>query len=358
MFRRLMVAGLLWAVAGKAAAGFSSIYVFGDGVSNTNNTPSGGALNYYENRFCNGKVFVEVLAGWQGVTFDTTKNVSNFGNDSAELVTYANGFTDPGDAADSLFIVWANNADYVDFTANEPEPWTDPVPWNAKAATMIANHVTAITELYDNGARTIVMPNAVDVMLTPFYNVFREESSADYLLGRQRIINYNAQFKSAMIDLMALKPGLEIILPDTFAFFEQVLADPAAYGMINFDDFNTGGFDSGDPSLNGAGAQYVFWDDYHPTAKFQMHLAAFIQQAISPVKVNSLTRSGSNVHLQVANIPLGRDGVILGSANLQPPWAQDAVIDEDVNTTQSFVFPANGPRRFYRVAFPVVWTWP
>ncbi len=59
--------GALVLISPHAVAGFSSIYVFGDGVSNTNNEPTGLALSYHENRFCNGLVFVEVLSKWQGV---------------------------------------------------------------------------------------------------------------------------------------------------------------------------------------------------------------------------------------------------------------------------------------------------
>lgn len=360
LLRHARLALGLWMLTSPLGlAGYSSIYVFGDGVSNTNVEPViGGAANYYGNRFCNGRVFVEVLSEWQGVSFDTAKNISNFGNDSSMLITNVNNLSTPADAATSLFIVWANNADYVNFTGL-PTPWTDPAPWNTFANTSIANHLTAITTLYNKGARKIVMPTAVDIIRTPYYNAF---NSTDRTLARQRISAYNQQFKTAMIGAMTGKPGLEIIVPDTFAFFDQVLANPGAFGMINFNDENAGGMDSGDSALNGIGAQYVFWDDYHPTAKFQMNLAEFFQQIISPIKVNSISLSGGNVQMQLANIPLGRAGSILGTANLQPPWAEDLSIDEPFvsggSTTKSYTFPANGSKRFYRAAFPVVWTWP
>lgn len=355
----------LWMLASPLGlAGFSSVYVFGDGVSNTNNEPTqGGPAEYHENRYCNGRVFVEVLSDWQGVTFDTTKNVSNFGNDSSVLVANVNNLDlstlTEQQKADSLFIVWSNNADYVNLTGDLATPWTDPSPWNTLASSSITNHLTAITTLYNKGARTVVMPNAVDIIRTPYYNGF---ISTDRSLARQRIIEYNQQFKTAMTGAMVGKPGLKIILPDAFTFFEQVLANPGAFAMINFNDLNAGGLDSGDPALNGVGAQYVFWDDYHPTARFQMHLAAFFQQIISPIKVNSISRSGGNVQVQLANVPFERTGSILGSPNLQPPWVQDWAIDEPFveggSTTKTYTFHASDPKRFYRAAFPVVWTWP
>jgi phospholipase/lecithinase/hemolysin len=353
-----LVWGMLMLSMLHSVAGFSSIYVFGDGVSNTNNAPTGGLADYYGNRFCNGRVFIEVLSGWQGIAFDTSKNVSNFGNDSSVLITNVNSFTAPGDASTSLFIVWSNNADYVNFTGDLDTPWNNTNPWNTMANTSIEKQVTAINTLYNKGARKIVMPNAVDVLRTPYYNGF---NSTDRSFARQRIIEYNQQFKAAMNQAMVGKPGLEIILPDTFAFFEQVLANPAAYGMINPSDLNAGGLDSGDSALNGAGAQYVFWDDYHPTAKMQMHLAAFIQQAISPLKVSSFSLSGGNVQIQLANIPLDRAGSIQGSSTLQPPWAQEQAILEPFvggSMSKTYTFASSGPKRFYRAAFPVVWVWP
>lgn len=356
-----LVLGLWILTSPLAMAGFSSVYVFGDGVCNTNVPPTGTAP-YYGNRYCNGKVWVEVLSAWQGETLIGANNVSFFGHGSAELKTSVQAFPAPPDAATSLFIVWCNDADYVDaIGAVIDYPFGDLEPWTQLAATSISDHLIALGTLYNKGAREIVLPLAVDVMSIPFYN---EIEQVDRVFARSRIIEYNTQFKAAMLGFMASKPGLKIHLPDTFSFFEQVLANPGRYGMINpsREVGNAGGLDSGDPALNGAGAQYVFWDDYHPTARFQMHLAAFIQQIISPLKVNSILLTGGNVQMQLANVPLGRAGSILGSPNLQPPWVQDWTINEPFveggSTTKTYAFAASGAKRFYRAAFPVVWTWP
>ncbi|OYV07059.1 MAG: hypothetical protein CFE26_03060, partial [Verrucomicrobiales bacterium VVV1] len=58
---------------------FSSLYVFGDGVCTTTDNAS-GANYFYGNRYCNGRVWVEVLAQWQGLAYDSAKNKSFFGN--------------------------------------------------------------------------------------------------------------------------------------------------------------------------------------------------------------------------------------------------------------------------------------
>lgn len=59
---------------------------------------------------------------------------------------------------------------------------------------------------------------------------------------------------------------------------------------------------------------------------------------------------------------VGGAGSVQGCADMQSTWQQDAAISEPFvaggNTTQTITFPSSGPKRFYRVGFPVVWTWP
>ena len=339
-------------------AGFSSIYAFGDGVCTTTSSPV-PANSYHEGRFCNGRVWIEVISQWQGLAYNATKNLSYYGHNANQLKANTANFTAPADAASSLFIVWCSNADFIGFTEDISLPYNDLSPWTSGISQAIADHVTAISTLYDKGARIIVMPTAVDVMQTPYFNNFDLTNKS---FVRDRVIDYNAQMAAAMSSLAATKPGLVIHRPDVFTFLEQVIAAPAAYGMINPESFNAGAFDSGDPNLDGVGADWVFWDDFHPTAKFQMHLASFIQQQVTPVKITGLSFSGDSGQLTVANIPLGRAGIIQGSATLQPgSWVQDNTINEPSpggSQTRTFTVPDIGPRRFYRVNFPVVWTWP
>jgi hypothetical protein len=83
---------------------------------------------------------------------------------------------------------------------------------------------------------------------------------------------------------------------------------------------------------------------------------------ISPVKVNGISRSGNTSQITIANIPLGRQGIVEGSSNLQPPWNQDVAFTQPFaaggSTTGSVNATSSSPSRYYRVKFPVVWTWP
>lgn len=353
----------------RVSASFTSMYVFGDGVCATNDPTASIDPLYHEKRNCNGRVWVEVLWQWQGHAHDEAKNISGFGHTSNEVVTETNSLKAPADIATSLYVIWCNNADFVEYSQiDSPPPYAsgDVPAWTTFIDTSISQHVQAVTNLYLKGARAILMPNAVDIAAVPNYN---NASPSDKTFIRNRVIEFNLAFKSAMASLPGLlksrdpdKSMLTIYYSDTFDFFEQVLANPSSFGLRNPYPANSPVYDLPDANKQtGPGIDYIFWDDFHPTAKFQMHLAEFFRRIVLPEQVSSIVRAGGNVRMQVANIPLGRDGAIQGSADLHPPWATDRMISEPFtggSTTTTFTFPASGTKRFYRVGFPVVWTWP
>lgn len=356
---RLLLALLLTVLPMQRTAAFTSLYVFGDGVCTTTVTHANNLkLKYYGNRYCNGRVWVEVLAQWQGLAFDSARNKSYFGQDSGELITNINTFTAPADVATALFVVWCNDADVLEFSQVNTPPYSsgDLAAWTSFITQAVNRHTTAATNLYNKGVRTIIMPKAVDVTAAPYYSL----SATDKAFMRQRVIEFNVSLEAAMISLMSSRAGLRIHLPDTFGFFDQVLATPSAYGLVNT------GIDAVSniaiPSFTGPGASYIFWDYVHPTAKLQIYLADLSQKMISPVKVNAISRSGNTSQITIANIPLGRQGIVEGSSNLQPPWNPDVTFTQPFSaggsTTGNVNATSTAPSRFYRVKFPVVWTWP
>jgi hypothetical protein len=356
---------LVLAMGSRTHAGFSSIYGFGDGVCTTTANLTPASLYYSETttsprrRYCNGRVWIEVLAQWQGLPYNYAQNQSFYGHDSATLLTTTNSFPYVADAASALFIVWCCNADFVEHTsANPPSPtYTNAnIPaWTSFINQSVSRHVQAVNNLYVKGARTLLMPNAVNIAAVPYFNF----GGANKEFIRARAAEFNVAFRNAMLERMASLPGLTIHLPDTYTLFEQVLAAPGEFGLFNggaavlLQGVNYG---------NGIGANYVFWDYWHPSAKFQMLLADQAQQLISPPKVTGITVSGGNAQLQIANTPMGRTGHIQGSSNLQPPWTGDGTFVLPFtawgSTTASASVPASASQRFYRVHFPVVWTWP
>src|SRR5690348_7122990 len=77
--------GVFLALTLPAQAAFPSLYVWGDGISTTTSNAFAGSL-YFGQRLSNGRVWVEVLAQRQGISYDSNKNVSYFGNTSSNVL--------------------------------------------------------------------------------------------------------------------------------------------------------------------------------------------------------------------------------------------------------------------------------
>ncbi|MEO5915200.1 MAG: immunoglobulin domain-containing protein [Luteolibacter sp.] len=307
----LLAAAILLNLTAPRAVAYSSLYAFGDGVCTTtdNNPPPALAPYYYGNRYCNGPVFIEDLADSQGLTYVASRNKSYFGQDSGELKDNIDAFTAPSNVATALFIVWCANADFVEFSQTNSPPYdnSDKPAWTAFIDASIARHKDAINKLYNKGVRTLVMPNAVDISVVPYYNLPASDSN----FIRSRAVQFNAAFKTEMKAYAATKTGLTLFLPDTFTFFEDVLANPTNYGLVQHlvNGYNIDALtDLVTPSLNsGPGPKYVFWDNMHPSAKFQTQLANMIQTLIEstpPVvttqPVSKTINSGATTTLTVA----------------------------------------------------------
>lgn len=342
--------------ANSAKASFTSLYAFGDGVSTTTGNVSGLSA-YYGNRYCNGRVWIEVLCQWQGITYVPTRNNSRYENTSDLVVASTAALVSPPDVATSLFIVWCANADFVGyafFEATDP-PYTQAnIPaWTSFINSSISRHETVLNTLYNKGVRALIMPNAANIARTPS---FEFDESNKVFVG-ERTIEFNNGLRTLIASFVASHPDMVIYQPDVYTLFEGARVNPSAYGLVHngIDAIQVFGTSA---SLIGPGANYLFWDYQHPTAKFQMYIADLSQQLISPAKVTGATFTSTAGQIQVANIPLGRQGIVQTSVNLQPPWTQTTSFTESVNFTKSVPLTVSGTKRFYRVSFPVVWTWP
>ncbi len=340
----------------SAQAAFSSLYVFGDGVSTTTNNLQGGSLYYYGQRYCNGRVWVEVLAERQGMNYESNKNWSYFGHYSSDLVANINKFTNAPDASTALFVIWVANADFV-FNINT-YPTNNTIAWSNAVNLSVTNHWRAITNLYAKGARTLVMPNAVDLMKVPAY-VYTPAPNKSFV--RQRIVDFNTALGGMLLQARNSFSNLTIHVPDYFSLLDNMVTNAAAYGLTNALLAGQSVAALGDPALanystNGPGTNHIFWDDLDPTAKAHAVLADVTQQLISPVRFSSITSLGATNRLVVANVPVGRDGYVETGTNLVT-WTVLQPFDS-TNTTQAVLLPKTDPFRFYRLRFPLSWSWP
>jgi phospholipase/lecithinase/hemolysin len=389
------VVWLLVLAGSPAKAAFSSLYVFGDTLSATADSAVTASPYYFGLRDSNGRVWVEVLAQRQGLIFDNSKNSSYWDHNSSLLAGELNKFTPPVDVGNDLFIVWVCNADTFDAASTAINSQiTDPKALLSQftSANILAqaNELQIILNLYNKGVRTLVLPNAVDISEIPAFN----QGNLTSVL-RPGCIDYNARFATTINQARSLCPGLTIYTPDFYTLLNNVLANPAYYGLANAlsGGFSIDALDDpslGDLSLNGKGANYVFWDPQDPTAQFHEVIADVAQQIISPVSISKLTVGKGNNQLDVVNMPLGLAGFVEGSTNLvQANWTPVANFNSTSLAQSIFVnapplppsTPASGgtgpvdtnpndpsqggtyippynPSQTYRLHFPYSWSWP
>lgn len=271
-------AGLLLAMHAWATP-YSSLYVFGDSLSDIGDSPSarlsifkliGGCdpghpcPPYVDGHYTNGRTAAEYLAssilpgGATPANFfgyavsGSTSGSGNYGDGGTAGSPGAYGlpgmaqqfmqfYAESGGVADpsALYLVWGGNNDLL--TADSP----------VSAAQNVAGYVAGLAAM---GARDILVPNLPDLSLTPFAR----------LAGLQPVAQafsmlFNSTLASLLTDLDLNSPA-RIFQFDTFAFFNDVVANPGAFGFSNATDgCLLSPLACTDPD------RFVFWDDFHPT---------------------------------------------------------------------------------------------
>jgi phospholipase/lecithinase/hemolysin len=141
-----------------------------------------------------------------------------------------------------------------------------------------------------------------------------------------------------------------------------MLTNAAAYGLTNA---GTYALNQNPPnvltnlSMTGPGTNYIWWDNLDPTAMVHAVLADITQQLISPVQISNFTVLNGSNRLDMANVPIGQNGLVIGRTNLVLGNWTTNVSFNSTNVTQTVFFvPASDPQCFYRLSFPYSWTWP
>ncbi len=246
---------------GHKSQPFSRLFVFGDSLSDTGNLfrLSGGVPPppYFEGRFSNGHVWVEYLADALDMEIADGDNYA-VGGATTGFINSNNGLNGrdyPGlqgevaefeatrsaaEAQGALFTVWAGAND---FFAGGQTP-------AQLIGNGVSNTVQAIQRLSQAGARYIIVVNLPDLGLTP--RARRANAGAALT---QLSAMYNLVLESALDDLASA--GIPTIRVDAFTTLRQMVTQPAQFGFT----------DVTDPLIEVGGnpAQFLFWDDIHPT---------------------------------------------------------------------------------------------
>ena len=285
---------ILLATSNVSATNFNSLYAFGDSLSDIGSNPSailsiynilGGNCDpghpcppYFDGRYSNGPVASEYLAdvilpgGGQPANYfsfavsGSTTGVGNFGDGGNASAPGAFGL--PGMAQqlglyfsstsvadpDALYLVWGGANDFL--TVDSPN----------LAAQNIASYVGGLAAI---DAEHILVPNIPDLSLTPFVQLNPSLAS----LARGFSLAFNAELASQLDIVSALFPATDIIEYDIFSLFNDVVANPSAYGFSNVMQ----------ACLLVACSnpdEFLFWDDFHPTTRGHAIIASEFASAV------------------------------------------------------------------------------
>ena len=266
-------------------AAFSTIYAFGDSLSDAGNdyAASGGLLPssppYSDGRFSNGKVWVQDLAAKLGLPnvrasldggHDFAYGGAEAGSETlhsatpidlpSQLVQFL--AQDPHPAANALYTLSIGANDLLDAI---PVYASNPAGAVADVTAAAANEVKFVASLIADGAKNFDILNVPDLGVTP-----EERDAGTTAAATTLSAQYDAAIGTSLAQL-ASQDHVAIHLVDTFTLIDQGVANPHEFGLKNvttpvwtgnyYDPF------SGHLNVHGAAQNtYLFFDHLHPTA--------------------------------------------------------------------------------------------
>src|ERR1043166_5251515 len=206
---------LAWLGAAPVGQAFEAIYAFGDSLTDTGNNPA-PATGYYQGRYSNGPLWIEYLSTQLGLAYEPTHNFAQSGGETTNALIQGRQFAAPTNADRALFVVWAGGNDFIhNFTKGLDDGF-----WNSLISQSVGNLSNAVSQLYTDGARTIVVPNQVDLSRIPLVRDSRQpflEILEAYLAGK--VDQFNTSLASALNAIGQGRPDLHLILLDVHAPF-------------------------------------------------------------------------------------------------------------------------------------------
>ncbi|MBP0000034.1 MAG: phytase [Cyanobacteria bacterium SID2] len=263
--------------SGDETRSFDEIVVFGDSLSDVGNAfiASSGANPpsppYFEGRFSNGELVVErlaqsldleaslpVLAGGNnfavgGATTGFGTSIQGAPNIGEQINLYLN--QDSPDASDLVYLYAGSNNFVQSSTPVDP-------------ATVVNDIVGHITTLAEAGAQTFIVPNLGDFGQSPFVrSIGRSEEIST------SIENFNVLLDTSL-DVLESDLGVDIIELDFAGVIDAIQDNPSAFGLSNIQE---AAFDITTGTVVENPDEYLFWDDFHPSAAIQEIVAQAVR---------------------------------------------------------------------------------
>ncbi|HKS36573.1 MAG TPA: SGNH/GDSL hydrolase family protein [Verrucomicrobiae bacterium] len=331
------------AAAHSSPIPYNAIYAFGDSLTDTGRQPAEPLL-HYEGRWSNGPLWVEYLSRWVLGRYDADNNFARSGAQTDDTHNQVLAFTPTNDISHALFVVWAGGNDFLQ---EYDTHWFNDSSWNQQIAYSVGSLSNAVVNLYDKGARFILVPNTVDVTRIPSLNQL-PGLVRDYLRGK--VEQFNAQLGGALAQVQAARPDLILYPFDFYSRVNALLANAAAYGFTETEIDALADVSLVDKSFDGPGANYVFWDPIHPTTKAHRIVAGWFQKLVYPLQSRVAMRLSQGVpELSVAGLDVGSRYVIRRTSDLitwsdfQPFTVEDPFVTLVLTNDRPFSFFSIAP---------------
>ena len=323
---------------------FTALYVFGDSLSDTGRNPPAPGTNYYEGRYSNGPLWVEYLSADLGIPYNPSNNFAVAGSTTTNLPAQIAGLKGATGLPTALFTLLSGGNDFI---ANASTGLMNNVLWDDFITNTVDNLTNAIGELYTNGARNIIVRNLANLAQTPAFIAADTESYSNLVTSKVSL--FNQVLYAAETNEMQHYSGLRLYLIDDFAGLSDILSAPAAYGFTVTMQGALEDSSLTDKSFNGPGANYVFWDDLHPTTKMDARTGAIAFDTVE-AELN-IARSGTNFTLTASNLYPTLPYTIQSSTNLTT-WSNYLVFTAtSTNTTMTLTNQPGKRGAFYRVQY-------
>ena len=289
IFRWVRSAALVAACAHAAAthAAPTAVFGFGDSLMDTGNLflaiGAPPSPPYAGGRFSNGPLWAENIAGsmgfglvpslipggnnfaWAGArsgTGVTSGFIPNVGTQVGQYLALSGGVADAG----ALYIIDGGGNDVQPIVA-----LANPVAILTAISNTVNNMLNSIKALAAAGAKNFLIADVPNVGGTPKVQAIDAANPGlNIALGATAVSNaINQGVLQGLMALHGADPTLDLGYLDLFALSQAVHANPAAFGFTN----------DTDPCFNGVTVcanpdEYVYWDDFHPTAAVGRLIAA------------------------------------------------------------------------------------
>jgi len=243
---------------------------------------------YFQGRFSNGPVWVELLAPELGITFAQNRNFATGGAESGSggaaggvTAQLAQSSAIPVSST-TLGVVWAGANDYLNRLATTP-------PATLVAQT-VGNIGTAMGTMAARGVRTIIVGNLPDLGKTP--GGASQGAATAFNLGAVTNIHNTALHGAARS--VEAATGARVVVLDSFGLFNDVLTNPSLYGISNTTvPCITPAGATGACATAAAAQATLFFDPIHPTATAHNIIARYaeaqLDQNIDGARVAAIT---------------------------------------------------------------------